>query len=226
MSISQRVQGAATGVLAICAVVITTLAVWRELRPRTTTTKAGVKESVALPNWDDVARGGHEDGPAGAVVALVVFEDFECPACKYFATVTLPSVLADFHDQVRVVRRYSPLSYHRFAYPAARAAECAAAQGRFLEMHEVLFAKADSLGLKSFESYAREAGVLDTGAFQTCQGRTDSLPRVNADRNLAVEIGATGTPAVALNGRLYTGVPSADQLRGEIRRLIDSAAIR
>jgi protein-disulfide isomerase len=222
MSSSQRVQVVATVVLASCALILTSLVAWRELRP-TPPTEGREKALVPISNWEEVIGEGHFDGPADARITLVVFEDFECPACKYFATVTLPKVLKEFPNKVKVVRRHSPLAYHRFAYPAARAAECAAGQGRFAEMHEVLFEKSDSFGLKSFDAFAKEAGVPDSNAFRMCNEIQDSLPKVNRDRDLVVQIGGTGTPTVALNGMRFSGVPSAEQLQGEIQRLLESA---
>lgn len=219
MSKSARGGSLITLLMVGCMVVLTILLVRRE--------SVGIGEVPALAgplivvdDWVTVAGSGHSAGPTSAPVVLVVFEDYECPACQYFATVTLPTVLAEFSGQIRVVRRHAPLPYHRFAYASARAVECASDQGRFLEMHDALFGAADSLGIKAFATFAAEAGVPDSLAFAKCNARSDSLPVVDADLRLAMSIGATGTPTVAVNGLLFTSAPSVEALRAEVERVL------
>jgi protein-disulfide isomerase len=78
-------------------------------------------------------------GPADAWVTIVEFSDFECPFCARVQT-TLDTVLPEFGSDVRLVFKNFPLSFHAYARPAAIAAECAHAQGRFWEFHDLVFA--------------------------------------------------------------------------------------
>ena len=85
-------------------------------------------------------------GPASASVTLVEYSDFQCPACRIFSTV-LDDVLAtaELRDRVRLVYRYFPLvSIHKNAFLAASAAEAAGMQGKFWEMHDLLFKEQDN----------------------------------------------------------------------------------
>lgn len=209
----------ATWILALCAIVLTSLVVRREFGQPPPPPPPGLA-TVEIPNWTEVAADGHADGPAGAPIQLVVFEDFECPACQYFATTSLPPVLEEFQGKIRVIRRHSPLPYHKLAYPAARAAECAAAQGKFLAMHALLFEKSDSLGLKSFESFATESGIADLETFRACNAISDSLDTIRRDWSVARATGARGTPAVVINGKLFSRPPDSDQLRQYVRDLL------
>jgi protein-disulfide isomerase len=84
------------------------------------------------------------DGPADAWVTVVVFSDFECPYCAA-ARRTLASVLPSYGTDVRLVFKHFPLSMHARARPAAIAAQCAASQGRFWELHDLVFANQSTL---------------------------------------------------------------------------------
>jgi protein-disulfide isomerase len=105
-----------------------------------------------------------------------------------------------------------PLRSHRLALPAARAAECAAEQGAFEEMHRTLFARQDSLGLKSWGSYAAEAGIPDTARFLECTASQRSFPRVEAGRRVGEREGVSATPTVLVNNWRLRRPPSEDDL--------------
>lgn len=109
--------------------------------------------------------------------------------------------------------RHWPLTYHKFAQISARVAECAGDQGKFFEMHDLLFVKQDSLGLKDWAEFANESGVADSVRFADCTKRTDSLDVVMRDVAAVKELGATGTPVVVINGLRYTAPPSLEDLR-------------
>jgi protein-disulfide isomerase len=83
-------------------------------------------------------------GPADAWVTVVEFSDFECPYCAQ-ATNTLDQVKLAYPGSVRIVFKHFPLSFHPQARPAAIAAECAHAQGKFWEMHDLIFRNQASL---------------------------------------------------------------------------------
>jgi hypothetical protein len=125
-------------------------------------------------------------------------------------------------DKLRVTVRHLPLPYHRLARPAAHAAECAGAQHRFWEMHDLLFAKADSLGIKSIDSFARDAGVADSTEFRACEEALRFSGRIETDLALAQAIGAPGTPTIILNGVLEMGLTDSTRLQARLRYLLDS----
>jgi protein-disulfide isomerase len=112
-----------------------------------------------------------------------------------------------------------PIPGHRFAIPAARAAECAEAQGRFSEMRTLLFAKQDSLGLKSWDAFAEEAKVPDEEQFSKCVASAAPLPRVDAGVAIGEKLRISGTPTMIINGWMYYGLqPAALESEIEARR--------
>jgi protein-disulfide isomerase len=140
---------------------------------------------------------------------VVEFGDYECPFCAAAAP-EVERFLATHATQVRFVYRHWPLAGHKFAKPAARAAECANAQGRFWEMHHQLYASHDSLGLIPFSEIAKRAGVVDLDRFAVCARDTTPLPAIDAGRGDARQAGAMGTPTLFVNGlRLSTGLDTA-----------------
>jgi protein-disulfide isomerase len=166
-------------------------------------------ESLVVAEWEKYLDGGHSRGSPNAAITILEFGDYECPFCARFASMS-EKILAAFPTQVRLVYRHWPLRNHRFAYPAARAAECAAEQGKFWELHDLLYIKHDSLGLISFLDLAKRAGVASGDRFQSCVESTDPVAAIEAGIRDAHAAGGTGTPTLIVNGLLKRrGVDSA-----------------
>lgn len=195
------------GIAVSCALAVAVVTVKRAFWPEPPIGPTG--HPVYVSGWKELARSGHVRGDTDAPVTILEFADFECPICRSFTTGPLRGVEARYGDSLRIVFRHWPLSYHRFAYPAARAAECAAAQGRFFPYHDLLYQKQDSLGLKSFLSFAVESGVPDTAAFRKCNSTSDSIPEVSRDIAAAKQAGGTGTPTILVNGNRLPGAPDS-----------------
>jgi protein-disulfide isomerase len=176
---------------------------------------------VAVANWSQYTQAGHRLGSAVAPVTIVEFGDFECPFCAEFARETLPEIQARFPGKIALVYRYFPLQFHHLAFPAARAAECAAQQGHFAAYHDELYAHQDSLGVLSFLALARLAGISDLGAFARCDSATGPVPAIDRDVAAARAVGAHATPTFLIDGRMYTGTiapPTMDSIVGAILR--------
>lgn len=190
-----------------CCVLMTATVIRREFfRPRTPARLAAEDvKPVQLAQWDDLKSVGHALGPSSAPVTIVVFSDFECPFCKRFASGTMPGIRRQYPQEVRFLFRHWPIRNHRFAYPAARATECAARQGAFEAYHDAIFAKQDSLGLKPFQEFAREAGVKDLGAFEKCYAKPGPVREIEDDLEAAIGSGGSGTPTVIINGWRFKG---------------------
>lgn len=120
---------------------------------------------VAVKDWSAQVSGGHRKGVVGAPVTFVVYGDFECPYCAILAQTVLPAIAARYPNDVAVLFRHWPLDNHRYALPAARASECAAAQGKFHEYHDELYRLQDSIGVRSFVRFAADVRIGDTTAF-------------------------------------------------------------
>jgi protein-disulfide isomerase len=155
-------------------------------------------------------------GPEGAPVTIVEFSDFQCTYCKAVEA-TLREVLKNYPKQVRLVYRQYPIpSIHPDAFKAAEASLCAGAQGRFWEMHDLMFD--GSGGLKEDALKARAAKLqLDAAAFNACLQSGKFTDRVKQDVRDGSLAGVSGTPALFINGRLLTGA----QPYAEIAKVIE-----
>lgn len=151
-------------------------------------------------------------GPIDAPITIVEFADFECPACGHFTNIILKQLEANHPGQVAVVFHHWPLSYHRFAYPMARASECAAAQGHFKEFHDLAYAQQDSFGLKPLEAFAKASFIEDIPRFLGCASGGDKVAVIEADIAAAKSLGGTGTPFVLVNGLAYSSMPDSATL--------------
>jgi len=152
----------------------------------------------------------HVKGKADAKVTLIEYSDFECPYCAKHNP-SIDQALKDFPNDVRVIFRHFPLSFHPNAQKAAVASECAAKQGKFWEMHDGLFKMAETEGL-TVEGMRKLAGdlKLNTGDFNVCLDGDETLARVEADYNGGVAAGVSGTPGTFVNGKIVEGaVPYA-----------------
>jgi len=144
-------------------------------------------------------------GPAGALVTIIEFSDFQCPFSKLYFDNTLPLILSNYGNSVRYVYRYFPLTpIHPEAEKAAEAAECAREQGRFWEYHDMLFQNQNALDVVDLKEYAAKLG-LDESAFDQCLDSDKYAPEVEKDIEDGKSYGVGGTPTVFINGRKVVG---------------------
>lgn len=225
MSIRERLLDTLTGLALIGGIVTAVIVIRREVVSRGPAPTA-TGEPRKVENWKQYIGTGRLVGPASAPLKLVEFADFQCPACKMFHTL-FQTLRSDYPNDVAISYHYAPLSYHKMAYPAARAAECAAEQGQFGRYHDLLFVRFDSLRFEAFHEIAREAGVPNLAQFDTCNARTDSIPRINADRALAFDtLHIQGTPTMLVNGRMYAFAPPVSELKSMIEEARSSVSKR
>ena len=151
----------------------------------------------------EVAATGSGRGSASAPVTIVEFSDFQCPYCKRVLP-TLEQVEQKYGDQVRIVYRHYPLSIHADAQKAAEAANCAGDQGKFWEMHDILFEEQQKLSVVDLKDKATRLG-LDAAKFGECLDSNQHAASVQNDMRDAVAAGVDGTPAFFINGRFLSG---------------------
>jgi protein-disulfide isomerase len=167
----------------------------------------------------------HLLGPAEAPVTLVEYGDYECPYCRS-AHAVIPGLIERLHGQARFVARHFPLpDVHPNAALAAEAVEAAAAQGKFWEMHDRLFANQDRLQLGDLLRYARELG-LDVEAFEADLSRARFADRISADVEGGEAAGVAGTPTFFINDRRYVGAYDAESLEGALREALRELEVR
>jgi protein-disulfide isomerase len=165
--------------------------------------KTPVTIRLEAPRHVLAAAGSPARGPADAPVEIVEFSDFQCPYCLA-ARPTVQRVLETYGDRVRFVYRNYPLPNHPQARPAAEAAQCANAQGRFWPYHDRLFANPSKLSDEELKRAAAELG-LDTARFNACFDSHQFKGVVDADLQAGQDAGVSGTPAFFINGRELTG---------------------
>ena len=150
-------------------------------------------------------------------MTLVEYGDFECPYCGR-AEPVLRELLADFGDELRFVFRNLPLSdVHPRAQLAAEAAEAAAAQGKFWEMHDKLFEHQDALRRRTSSATRRSSASTPT-ASATSYGAASTPPGISEDVESADESNVAGTPTFFVNGMRHQGAYDEESLAAAVRR--------
>jgi formate-nitrite transporter family protein len=146
----------------------------------------------------------HAAGPDDAPVTLVEYGDYECPYCG-MAHPIVKRAQQELGNRLRLVFRNFPLAEaHPHARQAAQAAEAAAAQGKFWEMHDMLFEHQDALEPQDLVGYAQSLG-LDITRFERDLEAGTYAKRVRDDFRSGVKSGVNGTPTFFVNGERYDG---------------------
>lgn len=163
-------------------------------------------------------------GAENAEVTLTEFGDFQCPACKAYYPM-VQGILSSYKDKsFRLMFKHFPLTQaHKNAIPASMAAEAAGAQGRFFEMHDILYEKQDEWAQlpsveaqEKFISYAKEL-VLDLDKFKKDLGNKELEAKIRANQDEGINNGVSGTPTFFLNGKIIQNPKSVD----DFKKLID-----
>lgn len=157
-------------------------------------------------------------GSATPKATLVEFSDFECPACGA-AFPVVQQVVEKYKDQLKFVYRHFPLDQHPNAKRAAEAAEAAGAQGKFWEMHDLLFKNQTSLSADAINGLGIEL-KLDMEKFT--KELTDGVykNKVQKDQTDGVALGINSTPTFFLNGKKMS-LFSFDDLDAEVKKVLE-----
>ncbi len=151
-----------------------------------------------------VSERDHVRGPSTAPLTMLEYGDYECPYCGA-AHPIVKQVERLLEGDLRFAYRHFPLSeIHPHAYQAAEAAEAAGAQGRFWEMHDLLFEHQDRLGTQDLLGYAEALG-LDLARFAHDLESHAHAPRLREDFLSGVRSGVNGTPTFFINGVRHNG---------------------
>jgi protein-disulfide isomerase len=159
----------------------------------------------------------HIQGPAGAAVTLVQYGDYECPYCGA-AYPIIKEVQARMGDRLRFVFRNFPITTsHPHAEQAAEAAEAAAAQGRFWEMHDHLYENQQHLRTDDLRSYAEAIG-LDVDMFDKELAEHVHADRIHEDFMSGVRSGVNGTPTFYINGARHDDSYDTETMLAAVER--------
>jgi protein-disulfide isomerase len=165
---------------------------------------------------DQIGPDEHVRGPQDAALTLIEYGDFQCPYCAraHAALTGLADELGAQSGGIRLVFRHLPLAdYHPLAELAAEAAEAAASQGKFWDMHDALFEQQRQVMDKQDLAVLAESLDLDIERFRTEVLERRHRPRVQGDLERAHHDGATGTPTFFINGVRYRGDSDQASLR-------------
>ena len=179
-----------------------------------------LKVPPAPPPADHKRRDVKTDGLAGKgntknpKVTIVECSDFDCPFCKR-ATGTVDQIAKEYGDKVGIFFRHYPLPMHKMAEPAHRAAVAAQAQGKFWEMHDVLFESRDKRSDDDLRTIAKDVG-LDVDAWEKAFNDPATAQRVKDDMAACSAAEVRGAPGFLINGRLLSGAQPYPVFKGVI----------
>ena len=172
--------------------------------------------AIAVNNRD------HAQGPPDAPVTLVEYGDYECPYCGN-AYPVVKRLQQDLGERLRFVFRNFPLNtIHAHAGVAAQAAEAAAAQGKFWEMHDLLYEHQQDLADADMVRYALKLG-LEVYRFESDLSGETFSKRVSDDFRGGVRSGVNGTPTFFINGTRYDGPHDYESLLAALRDALESS---
>ncbi len=171
------------------------------------------------------AKRDHILGPLDAPITLLEYGDFECPNCGD-AYPEVMDLLERVGDHVRLVFRHFPLTQiHPHSQRAAEAAEAAAAQGRFWDMHGLLFERQQDLDDDALLTYARVLG-LDLARFQDDILGGVHLRRIREDFLSGARSGVNATPTFFVNEQRYDGPWDVESLMAAIAHATPTRRLR
>lgn len=160
--------------------------------------KAGTPQKPFEPT-EFVLKDPNYMGKKDAPVTIIEFSDYQCPYCARHYKQTMPELMKQFVDvgKVKFVMKENPLSFHKQAMGASTAALCAGEQGKYFEMHNILFENQKKLSIDDLKSYA-ETLKLDSNKFNACLDDGKHVDRINADIAEGRKLGIRGTPGFVL----------------------------
>jgi len=160
-------------------------------------------------------------GPNDALVTIVEWSDFQCPYCAKVSG-PLKEAMDAYDGEVRLIFKHFPLAGHAQASPAARAGWAAHQQGKFWEMHDLMFANQRALADADFSKYAGQLG-LDVARFDADRASPEANAAVDGDHKAGSKAGLSGTPYFLVNGHNYSGALPAKQWRQVIEYELKAA---
>jgi protein-disulfide isomerase len=194
-------------IFSTAAALTLSLSVFPPLGHAQTPAKAPQPTRQLLLNVD----GAPAKGNPNARLTLIEFSDYECPFCARYTRETWPLLEKNYvkTGKVRYVFRNFPIpKLHNHAMKAHEAALCAGEQGRYWEMHDLLFAKSPAIGQTALIDYAARTG-LKADRFQTCLSSEKHVVQIRRDITEARGVGVTGTPTFFLGET----VPTQEQMQ-------------
>lgn len=169
-------------------------------------------------------------GDTNAPVTLIEFSDYQCPYCGRFFQTTLPQLKKEYIDtgKLKYVFRDFPLPFHQQAQKASEAAQCAGDQGKYWEMHDLIFKNQRAMQVEDLKGYAENLG-LNKANFDKCLDGDKYTEEVKKDMADGRKVGVRGTPSFVLgkstkdgkiDGKFLRGAQSYQSFKEEIDSLL------
>ena len=175
--------------------------------------------NTSAPLTPEVSKYDHAQGPTNAPVTLVEYGDYQCPYCGE-AHPVVKRLQKALGKRLLFVFRNLPLTEaHPYAMIAAEAAEAAALQGKFWEMHDLIYENQADLEPDILPVWAEEAG-LDLNKFGSAIKQGAVTKRIKEDLMSGMKSGVNGTPSFFINGVGYEGEPDYDSLKVALEQTI------
>lgn len=169
----------------------------------------------------DLRENDYVFGNPESKITIIEYSDYQCPACGVLSVV-MAQVRAEVGNDIKFVHRNFPLSYHPMAYTASEAVEAAGAQGKYIEMHELIFSNQQDINEEVLLGYAQSLG-LDTAKFEDDFLNHKYKDRVDLDVTSGEEAGVNATPTLYINGEKFEQLmfdgKDAQRIKDEIYRL-------
>jgi protein-disulfide isomerase len=184
------------------------------------------KKSLSISTFPAVTELDRVKGNMNAKVTLVEYSDFQCPACAAYAPL-VAQLMKEHGDNLRLAYRHFPLPQHPNARVAAIAAEAAGRQGKFFEMHDMLFelqrewvSSVDPA--VQFLTYAQVLG-LDKVRFSADSVSQETRAKIDADFAAGRNLGIRGTPTFFLNGKLVANPRNYEEFKSLIENELNNS---
>ncbi len=144
-------------------------------------------------------------------ITIVEWSDFQCPFCSRVEP-TLKQIMETYPGDVKLVWRNEPLPFHPNAMPAAKAAMAAARQGKFWQMHDLMYAHQSELSDAKYEEWAKQVG-LNLSRWRKDKESPEIAGLITKDSTYGQSVGADGTPAFFINGKFISGAMPFDSFK-------------
>lgn len=218
----QRGRYIAIGLISLGAIFLAFLFIYPNLRPAA---EVATPEPQSFPQANKTSLGDSK-----APVKIDVWEDFQCPACRQFTQQIEPLIIKNLIETGKVYYTFHQYPFVQGGRPgdggesaqAANASMCAAEQGKFWEMHGIIFANWGGEGLGAYSDRRlrdfAEKAELDMGAFDACFDADKYQKDIQADFDGGNELGVSGTPSVFVNGKIINPgyIPSYDEINAAV----------
>ncbi|MEQ8524206.1 thioredoxin domain-containing protein [Gracilimonas sp.] len=162
-----------------------------------------------------------DSGESDAQINIVKFSDYQCPACKYFVSIE-EQLKQEYGDEISITTKHFPLNMHEHAQLASRVAEAAREQGKYQEMHDMIFTGQEQWARGNAEAifigYAKSLS-LDMEQFRNDMNSADMQRKVMADKREGLNLNVNSTPTFFING---TKVENNPRTFEQFKQLIEA----